>query len=150
MPHHELLLASPACQGHSLARGKGRPHHDAQGATAWAVVNCAEVHQPRVVLVENVPEFASLWRAYPAWWMEDGEPMARLDVVADAQLTAHRLRKQRAAMPGTPNKPLPCTVSRQIWLILEIPLTEWPASSLLRLIQVPGKSGLKVFLMAKP
>lgn len=101
MPHHELLLASPACQGHSLARGKGRPHHDAQGATAWAVVNCAEVHQPRVVLVENVPEFASLWRAYPAWWMEDGEPMARLDVVADAQLTAHRLRKQRAAMPGT-------------------------------------------------
>ena len=33
-PAHDLLLASPACQGHSPARGKERPHHDAQRATA--------------------------------------------------------------------------------------------------------------------
>lgn len=65
-PAHDLLLASPACQGHSPARGKERPHHDAQRATAWAVVTCAEVHRPHAVVVENVPAFAS-WVLYPAW-----------------------------------------------------------------------------------
>lgn len=65
-PAHDLLLASPACQGHSRARGVEKPHHDAQRATAWAVVTCAEVHRPAVVLVENVPEFAE-WVLWPAW-----------------------------------------------------------------------------------
>lgn len=65
-PAHDLLLASPACQGHSRARGTDKPHHDAQRATAWAVITCAEVHRPPVVLVENVPEFAD-WVLWPAW-----------------------------------------------------------------------------------
>lgn len=66
VPAHDLLLASPACQGHSLARGKERPHHDAQRSTAWAVVSAAEYHRPAFVLVENVPEFTR-WALYPAW-----------------------------------------------------------------------------------
>lgn len=65
-PAHDLLLASPACQGHSPARGREQPHHDAQRATAWAVVTCAEVHRPPAVIVENVPAYAS-WVLYPAW-----------------------------------------------------------------------------------
>lgn len=65
-PAHDLLLASPACQGHSRARGKEQPHHDAQRATAWAVVTCVEVHRPQAVIVENVREFAD-WTLYPAW-----------------------------------------------------------------------------------
>lgn len=65
-PAHDILLASPACQGHSPARGKDQPHHDAQRATAWAVVTCAEVHRPAAVVVENVPGFAR-WVLYPAW-----------------------------------------------------------------------------------
>ncbi len=65
-PAHDILLASPACQGHSNARGTDRPHHDAQRATAWAVVTCAEVHRPPVVVVENVPEFTR-WVLWPAW-----------------------------------------------------------------------------------
>jgi DNA (cytosine-5)-methyltransferase 1 len=65
-PPNDILLASPACQGHSPARGKEKPHHDAQRATAWAVVTCAEVHRPAVVLVENVPSFAD-WLLWPAW-----------------------------------------------------------------------------------
>lgn len=65
-PAHDLLLASPACQGHSRARGTDKPHHDAQRATAWAVITCAEVHRPPVVLVENVPEFAD-WVLWPDW-----------------------------------------------------------------------------------
>lgn len=65
-PAHDLLLASPACQGHSKARGAEKPHHDALRSTAWAVVTCAEVHRPEGVVVENVPEFAQ-WTLYPAW-----------------------------------------------------------------------------------
>jgi DNA (cytosine-5)-methyltransferase 1 len=65
-PGHDLLLASPACQGHSHARGTDKPHHDGQRATAWAVITCAEVHRPQVVLVENVPEFTD-WLLWPAW-----------------------------------------------------------------------------------
>lgn len=66
VPAHDLLMASPACQGHSRARGKERAHHDAQRSTAWAVVSAAECHRPAVVLVENVPEYAR-WQLYPAW-----------------------------------------------------------------------------------
>ena len=66
VPAHELMLASPACQGHSPARGKEKPHHDAQRATAWAVVSAAECHAPYAFVVENVPEFAR-WTLFPAW-----------------------------------------------------------------------------------
>jgi DNA (cytosine-5)-methyltransferase 1 len=66
VPAHDLLLASPACQGHSRARGVDRPHHDACRSTAWAVVSCAEVHRPRDIIVENVPEFLK-WALYPSW-----------------------------------------------------------------------------------
>ena len=66
VPRHDLLLASPCCQGHSRARGTDRPHHDAARATAWAVVSCAEAHRPEFVVVENVPEFAQ-WVLYTAW-----------------------------------------------------------------------------------
>lgn len=67
VPAHDLLLASPACQGHSNARGKERPHHDALRSTAWAVVSAAEFHRPPAIVVENVKQFASKWVLYPAW-----------------------------------------------------------------------------------
>lgn len=66
VPRHDLLLASPACQGHTPARGKERPHHDACRSTAWAVVSALECHQPPLGLVENVPAFLK-WRLFPAW-----------------------------------------------------------------------------------
>lgn len=67
LPAHDCLLASPACQGHSRARGgQERPHHDAARATAWAVVSCAEAHLPRFVVVENVPEFMR-WTLFGPW-----------------------------------------------------------------------------------
>ena len=65
-PACNLLLASPCCQGHSHARGKDRPHHDASRSTAWAVVSCAEYHRPEAVIVENVAEFQN-WTLFPAW-----------------------------------------------------------------------------------
>lgn len=66
LPAFDVMLASPACQGHSRARGKDQPHHDAQRATAWAVVQVAEVCRPRLFAVENVPEFAQ-WPLYRHW-----------------------------------------------------------------------------------
>ncbi len=66
VPDHDLLLASPACQGHTRARGRERAHHDAARSTAWAVVSCAEVKRPRAVIVENVVEFRR-WSLFPAW-----------------------------------------------------------------------------------
>lgn len=67
LPDIDLLLAAPACQGHSRAsQSKRRAYHDALRSTAWAVIDCCDLKEPRVVLVENVPEFLG-WRLYPAW-----------------------------------------------------------------------------------
>jgi len=66
VPRHDLQLSSPACQGHTKARGKDRPHHDACRSTAWAVVSALECHRPPIGLVENVPDFMK-WNLFPAW-----------------------------------------------------------------------------------
>ncbi len=66
VPRHDVQLASPACQGHTPARGRERPYHDALRSTAWAVVSCAEYHRSEAVVVENVPAFLN-WTLYPAW-----------------------------------------------------------------------------------
>lgn len=68
VPRHDLLLASPCCQGHSKARGKanGNPQHDASRSTAWAVVSALEFHRSEMAVVENVKEFLE-WALYPAW-----------------------------------------------------------------------------------
>lgn len=66
LPWHDLLLASPSCQGHSIAKGKDKPHHDAARATAFAVVHCMEANREPIGVVENTPEFLT-WELYPAW-----------------------------------------------------------------------------------
>jgi DNA (cytosine-5)-methyltransferase 1 len=68
VPAHDLLLASPCCQGHSRARGKAsnNPQHDASRSTAWAVISALEYHRPPVAVIENVREFTG-WALYPAW-----------------------------------------------------------------------------------
>lgn len=64
LPRFDLLLASPACQGHSTcSQPKRRAYHDAMRATAWAVVDCADVTEPRAVVIENVTSFRN-WRLY--------------------------------------------------------------------------------------
>lgn len=70
VPKHDLLLASPCCQGHSKARGAAanNPRHDASRSTAWAPVSAAEYHRPEAAVIENVPEFLD-WVLYPAWKM---------------------------------------------------------------------------------
>lgn len=56
LPEFDVLMASPECTHHSVARG-GRPVEDQKRATPWHVVIWAEAKQPRWIIVENVPEF---------------------------------------------------------------------------------------------
>jgi DNA (cytosine-5)-methyltransferase 1 len=77
----ELLLASPACQGHSensqpARKGTGGSHSPnieraaartiIQRETAYAVLAAAEVARPDTIIVENVPKFLK-WEMFPAW-----------------------------------------------------------------------------------
>jgi len=66
IPAHDWVLASPSCKGHARARGKERPHHDAERATAWAFLDCVETTLPLGFTVENVPEMRA-WALYPSW-----------------------------------------------------------------------------------
>lgn len=52
----DILWGSPECTHHSRARG-GRPMQDQSRATAWCVTRWAEALRPKIVCVENVPEF---------------------------------------------------------------------------------------------
>ena len=36
VPSHDIMLASPCCQGHTRPRGKEGPHHHKSRSTAWA------------------------------------------------------------------------------------------------------------------
>jgi DNA (cytosine-5)-methyltransferase 1 len=74
MPDIDLLMASPACQGHSnagrAARGKwglSFDHHDATRSTALAIIDALEAKRPRHLIVENVPQFTS-WELFD-WWL---------------------------------------------------------------------------------
>lgn len=97
VPAHDIMLASPCCQGHSRARGRqhGNPQHDASRSTAWAPVTAAEHHRPYGFVVENVPEFLS-WALYPAWCnaMEAlGYSMTPMIIdAADHGVPQHRVR----------------------------------------------------------
>lgn len=101
VPAMDIILASPACQGHSKARGKDRAHHDAARSTAWAVVSACEYHSPRAFVVENVPEFLD-WNLYPAWstaMTALGYTMAHHVIdAADVGVPQHR---QRVFIVGT-------------------------------------------------
>jgi DNA (cytosine-5)-methyltransferase 1 len=56
LPELDLLLASPECVYHSIARG-GRPIDDQKRATPWHVCVWAEAKRPEWIIVENVREF---------------------------------------------------------------------------------------------
>lgn len=67
LPPFDLLIASPSCQGSSRARGKERPHHDAERASAWVVPQVLVTCRPRWVVVENVVEMRDAFAHYEMW-----------------------------------------------------------------------------------
>jgi len=54
----DLLIASPECTHHSIARG-GKPINDQSRASAWLVLRWCEALDIKNVLIENVPEFVA-------------------------------------------------------------------------------------------
>ncbi len=61
----DLILASPECTSHSVAKGKARRCEKSR-ETAFAVVRFAEVLQPRWIVVENVAQMQR-WRKFSRW-----------------------------------------------------------------------------------
>jgi DNA (cytosine-5)-methyltransferase 1 len=51
-----LLVASPECTFHSVARG-GRPIEDQKRVAAWGVIQWAQELYVENIVIENVPEF---------------------------------------------------------------------------------------------
>ena len=77
VPAHDLLMASPCCQGHSRARGKtnGDPQHDASRSTAWVRRFGCRIPQARFPSrreCSRVLQVVSLSR------MENGDRIARV------------------------------------------------------------------------
>jgi DNA (cytosine-5)-methyltransferase 1 len=139
VPRHDVQLASPACQGHSRARGKERPHHDGLRSTAWAVVSCAEYHRSEAVVVENVADFMK-WALYPAWC----DAMRRLGYAvaphiidaADHGLPQHR---ERLFMVCTRSRnPIQLTLPKRPHRAIG-DIIEWDAHTW-SLIDKPGRS----------
>lgn len=77
-PTTDLLWASPSCVWHARSGGRKRPPAEVERlradagaidrATAFAVIEAAEVHRYPAIIVENVVEFRD-WTLYP-WWLD--------------------------------------------------------------------------------
>lgn len=79
-PSTDILITSPECTNHSLAKGKPRrfykqdlfgnvlidPSEERSRATMWDVPRFAEYHDYNIIVVENVVD-AGKWRMWEAW-----------------------------------------------------------------------------------
>jgi DNA (cytosine-5)-methyltransferase 1 len=80
-PSTNILITSPECTNHSLAKGKKRKglgqedlfvprapnaEEERSRATMWDVPRFAEYHRYEYIVVENVPD-ATQWELYEAW-----------------------------------------------------------------------------------
>lgn len=79
-PSTNILITSPECTNHTLAKGKPRryyekdlfgnvlidPAEERSRATMWDVPRFAEYHDYEIVVVENVVE-AGQWRLFDSW-----------------------------------------------------------------------------------
>ncbi|EPH6098187.1 DNA-cytosine methyltransferase [Vibrio vulnificus] len=74
VPEHDIVFASPCCQGHSRAAGAKKKTHkaDLSRSTAWAVVSCLEAHRTPVAIIENVLDFRK-WELFEVWTMAMGK-----------------------------------------------------------------------------
>ncbi len=123
----DLLWASPDCTHHSRAKG-GKPRDNARRGLAWVVVDWAERVRPRVICLENVPEFEE-------WGPLDEEGQPRTDrkgetfrqFVGRLESVGYRVewRTLRADHYGTP------TIRKRLFLVAHcdgLPVV-WPAAS---------------------
>jgi DNA (cytosine-5)-methyltransferase 1 len=113
-PSTHIAWISPSCVWHARAGGRKRPPADVERmradagaidrATAFAVIEAAEVHRYPVLFIENVPEFQE-WSLYP-WWLDGLRSLGYRVVVMvlDAADFGHAQHRKRlfiaATLPG--------------------------------------------------
>lgn len=129
----DLLWASPDCTHHSRAKG-GKPRKKSIRALANVVVTWAQDIRPKVLMLENVPEFVDWGPLYPETHHIKslrGKPIKSRkgelfdEWVEELELLGYVVewRKLRACDYGTP------TIRQRLFLIARsdgIPIT-WPA-----------------------
>lgn len=72
LPRTTVCAGSPICRegspaGRRSTAGQAEAAWEATRATAWCLLRYAEVHQPEIVVGENVLDFATRWTLFPAW-----------------------------------------------------------------------------------
>lgn len=142
LPDHDLLWASPCCQGHSRARGKEKRASDKSRSTAWAVISAAEAKRPGVLVIENVPEFEE-WALYPAWRLalQALGYSVQAVVLNSAEVGAPQSRSRLYLIATRSTVPIGITIPR-------LPKSEWaPASNVIdfdagrwSLVNKPGRA----------
>lgn len=157
LPAHDILCASPSCTGHTKARGKDQPHHDAARATAWCVIRVAEAQRPRSIVVENVPEMAQ-WVLYRAWRMALTDLGYRVSEqvidAADAGVPQHRRRlfvvATRARRPIVVPQPTASHVTARECLAFDAgpwtPWQSWCERSRARIVEAQREHGADVLV----
>lgn len=119
-PAHDMVLASPSCQGNSRAGQPARKRsksvkvaHDKYRATAFAVIDCVDVTRPKAFLVENTEDF-ELWSLSDLWC----DMLRRLGYkLTIAKLWAHHMgvpqRRKRLFIAGALDKAPNLTFARE-------------------------------------
>lgn len=110
-PSTDVLWASPSCVWHARSGGRSRPPAEVERlradagaidrATAFAVIEAAEVHRYPVVFVENVPEFRD-WSLY-RWWLDGLRALGYRthELVLDALDFGHAQHRKRLFIAAT-------------------------------------------------
>lgn len=110
-PSTDICWASPSCVWHARAGGRSRPPAAIERlradvgaidrATAFAVIEAAEVHRYRILFIENVPEFCD-WSLYP-WWTDGLRALGYQinEMVLDAADFGHAQHRKRLFIVAT-------------------------------------------------
>ncbi|MDQ0377928.1 DNA cytosine methyltransferase [Amycolatopsis thermophila] len=110
-PSTDLLWASPSCVWHARSGGRKRPPAEVERlradagaidrATAFAVIEAAEVHHYPAILVENVVEFLD-WTLFP-WWLDGLRALGYQTetLVLDAKNFGHAQNRKRLFVAAT-------------------------------------------------
>lgn len=110
-PSTDIGWMSPSCVWHARAGGRRRPPAEHERlradagaidrATAFAVIESAEVHRYKVMFIENVPEFRE-WSLYP-WWLDGLRALGYQinEMVLDAADFGHAQHRKRLFIVAT-------------------------------------------------
>lgn len=116
VPAHDIVFASPCCQGHSRAAGKKKQTKsaDLSRSTAWAVVSCLEVNRTDFAVIENVSDFLN-WELYEPWVLSLNKLGYSLSInhVNAAELGVPQNRRRLFIIASRSKKPIELNIDIQ-------------------------------------